>query len=235
MLDTSLRPMIQPALTGCANLILAIAPDTTANQITILGFLVGLAAMGVLILDPLANAFSALLLVFLSRVCDGLDGTIARIHREKKTDGEDSGYGGFLDIVCDFIFYAGIPFGFALGAYRTLSAETALSDFVLPACFLIFSFVGPISSFLAYAILDAQRAGKPKKKESQKKKVDSDPSAIEKSFTYLGGLCEGTETIACLVAMCLFPGYFALICYVYGAMCWITTAGRVRIAYKEFA
>ena len=57
-----------------------------------------------------------------------------------------------------------------------------------------------------------------------------------KSFYYLGGLTEGTETIAVFVAMCLFPSAFWWLAWVFGGLCWITTATRIAsawIAFKE--
>ena len=49
----------------------------------------------------------ALAALLLSRMCDGLDGAVARL--TQPTD-----FGGYLDIVCDFLFYAFVPFCFAL-------------------------------------------------------------------------------------------------------------------------
>ena len=43
----------------------------------------------------------ALLLILLNRVMDGLDGAVAR--HAGATD-----FGGYLDIVCDFLFYSGV-------------------------------------------------------------------------------------------------------------------------------
>ena len=63
---------------------------------------------------------------------DGLDGAVAR--HVGVTD-----LGGYLDIVLDFLIYSGIVFGFAVGR----------PDQALPAAFLIFSFVGTGTAFLA--------------------------------------------------------------------------------------
>ena len=51
----------------------------------------------------------ALLFWFFNRVFDGLDGTVARLR------GAASDFGGYLDIVVDFVVYAAIPVGLALG------------------------------------------------------------------------------------------------------------------------
>ena len=93
--------------------------------------------------------------------------------------------GGYLDIVFDFIIYAGAAFAFAL----------AQPEHAVAAAFLIFSFMGTGSSFLAFAIFAAKR------------KLDGE-AAANKSFYYLGGITEGTETILLFVVVLLFPGWF---------------------------
>jgi phosphatidylglycerophosphate synthase len=143
-----------------------------------------------------------LTLILLNRLADGLDGAVAR--RTRLTD-----FGGYLDILCDFIFYAAVAFGFALGR-----PENAIA-----AAFLMLSFVGTGTSFLAYAIMAAKR------------QVTTDLRGA-KSLYYIGGLTEGTETIAVFVAFCLFPGAFAPLAYVFGALCWLTTASRIATAWR---
>ena len=83
----------------------------------------------------------AFVLILLNRFCDGPDGAVARA--TAPTD-----FGGFLDIVFDFIFYAMVPFGFALDDPAN----------ALAACFLVVSFFGTAVSFLAFAVM-AERRG----------------------------------------------------------------------------
>ena len=140
----------------------------------------------------------ALLFILLNRICDGLDGALARI-----TGITDSG--GFLDISLDFLFYSLIPFGFVLANPEQNAIAGAL---------IIFSFIGTGSSFLAFAIMAGKRH------------IDN-PVYKNKSLYYMSGLTEGTETIACFVLFCLFPDHFSVIAYVYSALCWITTFNRI--------
>ncbi|MCB1835193.1 MAG: CDP-alcohol phosphatidyltransferase family protein, partial [Geminicoccaceae bacterium] len=56
--------------------------------------------------------------------------------------------GGFLDITLDFIFYSGFVFAFAVHDPQANG---------LAAAFLVFSFIGTGSSFLAFAIMAARR------------------------------------------------------------------------------
>jgi phosphatidylglycerophosphate synthase len=147
----------------------------------------------------------AAVVLLVSRFCDGLDGAIAR--QTRLTD-----LGGFLDIVLDFIVYAAVVFGFAL-------ADPAAN--ALAAAFLTTSFMAPAATFLAYAIFAAKHG------------ITTDIRG-SKSLYYLGGLTEGTETILCLMLMCLFPAWFSTIAVVYGVMCWITAGTRIAAAVNTF-
>ena len=171
-----------------------------ANWITLLGFV-----MGMMVLPALyfGNTALALVFVIINRVMDGLDGAVARL--QGPTD-----LGGYLDITLDFIFYSAVIFGFAL---------MNPVDNALAASFLIFSFMGTGSSFLAFAIM------------AEKRKIERLEYG-HKSLYFLGGLAEGTETIAFLVLICLLPSYFAVMAYLFGVICWITTATRIYAGYR---
>ncbi len=149
------------------------------------------------------NYLLGLLFITLNRIFDGIDGAVAR--RQGITD-----CGGFLDITLDFIFYSMVPFAFALA----IPEENAVA-----AAFLIFSFMGTGSSFLSFAIM------------ASKHSIDN-PVYQNKSLYYMGGLTEGTETIACFVLMCLFPMHFTTIAFVFGGLCWLTTATRIWAGYQ---
>ena len=197
MLDARLRRLVDPALdrVGAALARLGLG----ANTVTVLGFLLGAGAWAALAftLYPLALG-----LILANRVMDGLDGAVAR--QRGTTD-----LGGYLDIVLDFFFYAGVPFFFAVG--RPASA--------LPAAFLVFSFVGTGSSFLAFAAVAAKRG------------LTTDLRG-RKTIYYLGGLTEGAETIALFVLVCVRPDLFDVLAWVFGGLCWLTTATRVLAAIE---
>ena len=147
---------------------------------------------------------AGLVLLLLSRLMDGLDGAVARA--TQPTD-----RGGFLDITLDFLFYAAIPLAFAI-------ANPAAN--ALPAAVLLASFMGTGSSFLAFAAI-AEKRGL------------TDTALPGKSFYFLGGLTEATETIAAFVAMCLWPQWFGAIAYGFAALCGITTALRVFWGWRR--
>ncbi len=198
MLDARLRPVIDPPLARLAAVL--DRRGISANAVTLAGFAVGVAA----VLAIAAGAFAAALVLFLfNRLGDGLDGALARRHRI--TD-----LGGFLDIVLDFLIYAGLVFGFAL-------ADPDRN--ALAAAFLLFAFMGTGSSFLAFAIMAARRG------------LESDARG-PKSLYYLGGLTEGTETILFFLLALLLPARFPLLAVLFGAMCWLTTAARIATAWR---
>lgn len=148
---------------------------------------------------------AGLVLLLLSRLMDGLDGAVARL--TQPTD-----RGGFLDITLDFLFYASIPLAFAVAN----PAQNAL-----PAAVLLASFMGTASSFLAFAIVAAKRGL-------------ASTELPDKSFYFLGGLTEATETIAAFAAMCLWPQWFGPIAYGFAALCAITTALRMGWGWQRF-
>lgn len=116
--------------------------------------------------------------------------------------------GAFLDITLDFLFYAAVPLAFA-----TVDP--------VAAAVLLAAFIGTGISFLAYAIIAEKRG----------EKSTVYPS---KSFYYLGGLTEGAETVACFVAMCLWPQHFAVLAYIYASLCAVTTLTRLHAGWVDF-
>ena len=139
-----------------------------------------------------------------NRLCDGIDGAVAR------EGGEDGTlYGGFLDIVLDMLIYAGFPLSFAIGS-GTLNDMQA-------AAVLLMAYVGTASAFLALSSL------------RMKKGDDQDD---KKSLIFGKAIAEGTETAIAMGLFCLFPDHFALIAYGYAVLCVFTTIQRIIQARK---
>ena len=167
----------------------------SADAVTVAGFAIAMAAA---LCIALGHPLWGLALVLVSRLCDGLDGALARL-----TQATDRG--AFLDITLDFLFYASVPLAFAFAA----PASNAL-----PAAVLLAAFIGTGSSFLAFAVF-AERRGL----------ASSDfPS---KGFFYLGGLTEATETLLCFAGMCLWPQHFAALAYGFALLCGLTICTRI--------
>ena len=170
-------------------------------MITFCGFLFGCVGAGFLAFHMLWPALACL---GLNRLCDGVDGSVAR---HAGTD--DTGFGGFLDIVLDMLIYGLWPFAFALGV-DTHSTWMA-------ACFLLVCYLGTGCSFLALSSILASKG----------RAADD-----RKSLIFGHGLAEGTETFAFMAIICLLPGWFVPICYAYGTLCLLTIGQRILQANK---
>lgn len=200
MLDGFMRKIIDPPLNATGRFLAA--RKINADHVTLLGLGVGLVAVVSIAMD---QYYWALFFILLSRVADGLDGAVARA--TQKTD-----FGGYLDIVADFVFYGAIPFAFVLANVQ----ENGVAG-----TFLLWSFYFNGATFLGFAILAEKHALKTEARGS-------------KSLYFTGGLLEGTETIALFIAFCLWPAGFALLAYVFGALCFVTATSRVILAKQVF-
>lgn len=201
MFDRIALKITKPAVDATARQI--VKYGINADQVTFACFILGMTSAVLIMLGQFQIALFPLLL---GRICDGLDGAVAR--QTVQTD-----RGAFMDIALDFVFYASIPLAFAIAAPQ-LNA--------LPSAALLAAFVGTGTSFLAYATLAEKRG----------EKSTDYPT---KSFYYLGGLTEGTETISTFTLMCLFPQHFTLLAYVYATLCTLTTATRIIAGWQNFA
>jgi phosphatidylglycerophosphate synthase len=200
MFDGAVRKRLDPIL----NRIGAALADrgASANAITILGFVLGLAA-AVLIAERFYSW--AVVLILVSRLCDGLDGAVARA--SGKTD-----FGGFLDIVLDFAFYGAIPLAFIVADPEANGLAGGL---------LLFAFYVNGASFLAYAVM------------AEKRVMTTDVRGA-KSLYFTTGLAEATETIAIFLAACVFPGWFPALASIFAILCLYTALSRIVLARVTF-
>lgn len=175
----------------------------SADQVSLIGFFLGMLAVPALAYQ---HYWIALVLIIINRICDGIDGALARILGP--TD-----RGAYLDICLDFIFYASIVFGFALAS----PTENALAAAALITCFM-----GTGASFLAFAIM------------AQKRDI-ANIRLPSKGLYYINGLAEGTETIAFLIAFCLLPKWFPTLAYSFCAICVLTTITRLYGGYTTLS
>ncbi len=169
----------------------------SANTVTIFGFVIGMMAINFLAMNMY---FEALICILINRFCDVLDGAIARIEGVTK-------FGVFLDMCLDFVFYAGVIFGFALAD----PYENAIS-----ACFLLFGFTASSSALLAYGVVNHNITDK----------------KIESPF-YLGGLAQGFETVCAFVLLCIMPFSFLPIAIALGCWCLLKALIIVSRAYYK--
>ena len=200
MFDAKLRPLIDPPLNRLGS---ALARrGVTANAITVLGLALGLAGAAAIS----GGYFGAGLgLILANRLLDGLDGAVARANGPTVL-------GGYFDIVADFAFYVSVPLGFGLvDPANTQAALVLVASFVLTGV-----------SFLAYAVIAAERGAR------------TDAHG-RKSFFYSTGLAEGSETIAVFIAFALFPAWFVPLAYAYAALCVLTVFQRSALAIVQFS
>ena len=200
MFDARIRYLIDPPLNLIGRGVASVG--ISANAITLAGLILGL---GSAVAVALGAFGAALVLLALGRFADGLDGAVARA--TTKTD-----FGGYLDIVCDFIFYGALPLGFVFYDPDTNG---------LAGAFLLMTFYANGASFLGFAVL------------AEKRKISTTTQG-EKTLYYSNGLLEGAETVLFFVAICVWPAAFALLATLFGLLCLVTAVLRVWAAYKIF-
>ncbi len=200
MLDGAVRKRLDPILNRLG---VALANrGLSADIVTICGLCLGLAAA---VLIAWHSYLAGAVLIVLSRLCDGLDGAVARA--SGKTD-----FGGFLDIVLDFVFYGAIPLAFIVADPATNGLAGGL---------LLFAFYVNGSSFLAFAVMAEKRAL-------------STEIRGAKSIYFTTGLAEATETIAFFLAACFFPAWFPVLAVIFAALCLYTALSRIVLARLTF-
>ena len=201
MIDLLLRPIKERLLAPVAR---AIGPRLSPMTVTLAAFGVGVGS-AVLVAR---GAYGAGLACWLAnRVLDGLDGTLARIH------GTQSDFGGYVDIVLDFVVYAAIPIGFVLAAPTVATCVAALA---LLASF----FVNGASWMYLAAILERRDAGARARRELT-------------TITMPDGLVAGTETVLLYIAFFLWPERVVLLFSVMSALVVATVCQRLVWAARR--
>ena len=139
MFDHYLRGLKDRLLAPLASLLRGVSP----NAITLFAFVFGIACAGA----AARGAWGVGLALWIAnRVTDGVDGTVARL-ANRQTD-----FGGYLDILLDFLVYAAIPVGFAI---QTADRNVLIWAVVLEAAF----FVNACSWIYLSAVLEKRAAG----------------------------------------------------------------------------
>lgn len=169
---------------------------------TAVGLLAGLATAGAVWQQQYSWG---VLLWFANRILDGLDGAVAR------QQGSQSDFGGYLDIVVDFVVYALIPVGLAAGL-----GETAVTTSLI---FLLCTYyVNAASWMYLAAILEKRQAT-----HHQRLTTIAMPT----------GLIGGTETILFYAAFILFPTYLTWLFSLMGLLILITIGQRLVWASRH--
>ena len=204
MFDRSIQKLTQKPLSFIAKFLLKFFHP---NQISMLGFIFG-------ILMSLSVFFQAYLiatiLLFCNRLCDGLDGVMAR-------QISPTLLGAYLDIIFDFVIYAAFIVAFSFHNDSNLIA----------GIFLLFGYICTGSTFLTQAIVQPQL-------DQSSFQQDNKDDEIPKSFIYASGLIEGTETIVFMVLCLLFPFAFPFLGILFALLCFLTAFARGFIFYQKY-
>ncbi len=155
------------------------------NVLTLVALMVGLACAATAAHGPHHTGWACVLWA-VNRVLDGLDGCVARRFNKQ------SDFGGYLDIVCDFVVYGFIPIGLVVGHPDPAHWLTLA---VLESIY----FVNAAGLFCLSAILERYQAG-------------AAASSELTSITMPTGLIEGTETIIMYTVFILWPQHLTIWC-----------------------
>ena len=200
MFDEKMRGFKDAVFQPVAVPLQKVAPE----HFSVMGLVVGLATAVVLWQQLYVVGF---ILWFLNRVFDALDGSVARLR------GVQSDFGGYVDILVDFVVYATIPVGLAAGV-----AETAVTSSLI---FLLCTFYLNAASWMYLsAILEKRSSGQTNRLTT----VNMPP-----------GLIGGTETIIFYTAFIFFPSQLGWLFALMGLLIIITIGQRVRWAARHLA
>lgn len=147
----------------------------------------------------------AVLLWWLNRILDGLDGAVARISDSQ------SDFGGYLDIIFDFAVYAVVPVGLALGRM-----ETAVTYSLV---FLLTTFYVNGASWMYLAAILEKRSHQHANRLT--------------SVAMPAGLVGGTETIVLYSAFFIFPSVLVWLFSFMGLLVTITIIQRLIWAVRH--
>ena len=213
MLDAPVRRLLDRPLSELARLF--DRPFVSPNGLTMLGLATGLgsaaAAAGRL-------WWWALGLWLFSRAMDGLDGPLARRRRTTELGNTEksppSEAGGFLDITADFVVYGATVVGVAVGATAQYDADW------LPFLLVLLAYYVNGTAFLAFSSI-AERTGR--------QREDG------RSLSFLGGLAEGTETIAVHSLWLVVPAHAGVIAIVWAAVVGVSAAQRIVAGFRDLS
>ncbi|WP_246142523.1 CDP-alcohol phosphatidyltransferase family protein [Nocardioides rubriscoriae] len=185
----------------------------TPNRLTMLGLATGLGSAAV---AATQLWWWALGLWLFSRAMDGLDGPLARRRKahlpgtlEKSPKSEA---GGFLDITADFVVYGATVVGVAIGVSARYGADW------LPFLLVLLAYYINGTAFLAFSSI-AERTGR--------QREDG------RSFSFLGGLAEGTETIAVHSLWLVLPAHAELIAIVWATIVGLSATQRMTAGFRD--
>lgn len=157
-----------------------LAPHVHPDAITLGALVAGLGTAVLIVFGWYRTAAAAWLF---NRLLDGLDGSVARV------GGRGSDFGGYLDVVLDFVVYAAIPIALVL---RDPAPEVWWGALLLFAGF----YVNAASWMMLSAVLERRGEGAAARGEVT-------------AVTMPGGVVAGTETVLFYTSFLLWPAAVA--------------------------
>ncbi|CAO1654220.1 CDP-alcohol phosphatidyltransferase family protein [Salinibacterium sp. NYA9b] len=211
MLDVQLRRAVSKPLNAMASAL--DVPWITPDRLTIAGLVIGLSSAALAATQLWALALVAWLL---SRVFDGLDGTLARRRRAAASvprPATASEAGGFLDIVADFVVYGATVLGVAIGATAAFDAPW------WPFLVVLFAYYINGAAFLAFSSI-AERTGRTLSDDDNR------------SLFFLGRIAEGGETVFVHTLWLALPFIAWQIALVWSVVVLVSAAQRMIVGYR---
>lgn len=202
MFDDALRPIKDRFLVPVSR---SVGLQVSPTAMTLLSLATGLVSAALLLQQRYGSALAAWLV---SRLLDGLDGTIARVHARQ------SDFGAYLDILCDFVVYLAVPIALVLGRGATTSTLLAL-------VFLLASFYLNAASWMYLAAI------------LEKRRVGASVRGEQTSVSMPDGLIGGSETIAFYSAFILLPQHLVALYGLMAALVVFTAAQRLVWAWRR--
>jgi len=208
MLDSHVRGLIDRPLTSVASAI--DRPWISPDRLTVAGLVLGLASA---LAAALTLWWLALVLWLVSRILDGLDGSLARLRRSREdaAAGGSSEAGGFLDIVSDFVVYGATVFGVAVGTSIAFDAPW------WPFALVLLTYYVNGAALLAFSSI-AERTGR---------RIDDG-----RSLSFLGRIAEGTETIVVHSLWLVLPFLAWQIAVVWAVFVAASAVQRIFVGYR---
>ena len=199
MFDHYLRGLKDRLLAPLAELLRSVPP----NALTLIAFAFGIACAGA----AARGAWTfGIVLWIANRIADGVDGTVARL-ANRQTD-----FGGYLDILLDFVVYAAIPVGFAM---QSGDQAVLLAVIVLEAAF----FINACSWMYLSAVLEKRASGASRTGELT-------------TVTMPPALVAGFETVIFFALFFLFPGSLTLLFSTMSALIGVNIVQRLIWAWR---
>lgn len=197
MRDSVLREQKDRLMTPLAQQFLAsIHPNWVSFMALVVGLLSALAILNHAFLPGLA-------LWWLNRILDGIDGLVARVHHKQ------SDFGGYLDLLLDFVVYLAVPLAFVV------ALPTTANLWAVVALFSIY-----ILNLLSWTTLAALL---------EKRMMQSTTRLT--SMEMPTGLIEGAETILFYTLFFLLPGSLAPLFGLMAVLVLFTASQRIWWAY----